>query len=262
MQFPQLSVSSSEQRFSNISVELDRDEAELDSFAKAQAISIDSVLRLAWGLVLRAFTGSQHVCFGYQSMGRHASIEGARHAVGSFANIVPCTYDLSATNSVSECIQLAVEQLEESLDHQHFTIPELHHAIGLKGDERLFNTCLTFTEELTGLKSKFAAATRPSSGSQGYLAPTDLGPGCGCQHSFSRGKAHGRYRYQDPVTGPSSEHHEHFRAGRDRGYALVWRDDREHRPLQRQGLCPDPVMEPRASDTFSCFENGGSRSRV
>jgi hypothetical protein len=82
-----------------------------------------------------------------------------RHAVGSFSNTVTCSYELGAYSSVGAALQMVEEQLSASLPHQHFTLAELQHGMGMKGGERLFNSCLTFTEEPAGLNSKFTTRT-------------------------------------------------------------------------------------------------------
>ncbi|KAK5661597.1 hypothetical protein OQA88_9697 [Cercophora sp. LCS_1] len=157
--FPRLSISPDEQRFTNGCLDLETTAYDLSTFARSHRTTVSAVLRLAWGLVLRCFTGSNSVCFGYQTMGRDDSIEGMRHAVGSFANTIPCNYELAAFSPLTLALQMVEQQLETCLPHQSFTITELQHAMGKKGGDQLFNTCLTFTEEPGGLNSKFTTRT-------------------------------------------------------------------------------------------------------
>lgn len=148
-----------EQRFVNACLELDITSYQLSAFARTHKTTVDAVLRLAWGLILRSFTGSNQVCFGYQTVGRDDSLLGMRHAVGSFANTIACSYELPTYTPLTLSLQMVEEQLQNSLPHQHFTMAELQHAMGTKGGERLFNSCLTFTEEPSGLNSKFTTRT-------------------------------------------------------------------------------------------------------
>ncbi|KAK4237065.1 hypothetical protein C8A03DRAFT_34994 [Achaetomium macrosporum] len=157
--FPRLTVLPDELRFVNTCVELDITSYQLSGFTRTQKTTVDAVLRLAWGLILRCFTGSNQVCFGFQTLGRDDSILGMRHAVGSFSNTVTCSYELGAHTSLAAALQMVEEQLLASLPHQHFTLAELQHGMGMKGGERLFNSCLTFTEEPAGLNSKFTTRT-------------------------------------------------------------------------------------------------------
>ncbi len=121
---------------------------------------MSAILRLAWGLLLRCYTGSNNVCFGYQTSGRDESIEAMmQHAVGAFANTVPCNYELSPFSPLTLALQMVDQQMASCLPHQHFTMAELQHSMGMKGGDRLYNSCLTFTEEPGGLNSKFTTRT-------------------------------------------------------------------------------------------------------
>ncbi|AEO58494.1 non-ribosomal peptide synthetase [Thermothelomyces thermophilus ATCC 42464] len=157
--FPRLTVLPGELGFVNTGVELDITSYQLSGFARTHKSTVDAILRLAWALVLRCFTGSNLVCFGFQTLGRDDSILGMRHAVGSFSNTVACNYELATYSTIAAALHMVEEHLVTCLPHQHFTLAELQHAMGMKGGERLFNSCLTFTEEPAGLNSKFTTRT-------------------------------------------------------------------------------------------------------
>jgi non-ribosomal peptide synthetase component F len=82
-----------------------------------------------------------------------------RHAVGSFSNVVACSYELVPNSTLVAALHMVEEQLAASIPHQHFTIAEIQHRLGMKGGDRLYNSCLTFTEEPAGLNSKFTTRT-------------------------------------------------------------------------------------------------------
>ncbi len=158
--FPRLTIlPDKEARFVSTCVDLEITSYQLAGFARTRQTTVDAVLRLSWALILRSFTGSNRVCFGYQTIGRDDSLIGMRHAIGSFSNTVACNYELGTYNSLSSALQMVEERLLASLPHQHFTIAELEHGMGMKGGEHLFNSCLTFTEEPAGLNSKFTTRT-------------------------------------------------------------------------------------------------------
>lgn len=157
--FPRLTVLPDELRFVNTCVELEITSYQLSGFSRTHKTTIEAVLQLAWALMLKCFTGSSQVCFGFQTAGRDDSILGMRQAVGSFSNLITCNYELGALSTVIAALRMTEEQLFASLPHQNFTITELQHGMGMKGGERLFNSCLTFTEEPGGLNSKFTTRT-------------------------------------------------------------------------------------------------------
>ncbi|KAK1776635.1 hypothetical protein QBC45DRAFT_211717 [Copromyces sp. CBS 386.78] len=157
--FPRLTVSPDEQRFVNSFLNLEITSYELSGFTRSHATTVDAIVRLAWSLVLRCFTGSNAVCFGYQTTGRDDTVSELQNAVGSFANMVACKYELTSYTPLKMALEVIEDQLTASLPHQHFTMTELEHAMGMKGGEHLFNSCLTFTEEPAGLNSKFTTRT-------------------------------------------------------------------------------------------------------
>ncbi|KAK4160274.1 hypothetical protein QBC43DRAFT_114853 [Cladorrhinum sp. PSN259] len=157
--FPRLTVLPDEQRFINSGLELDITSYDLSAFTRTHKTTVAAVLRLAWGLLLRVYTGSNQVCFGFQTAGRDESNVKMRHAVGSFANTVACCFELLTYSPLSLALQKVEDELVQNWPHQHFTMAELQHAMGVKGAERLFNSCLTFTEEPAGLNSKYSTRT-------------------------------------------------------------------------------------------------------
>ncbi|KAK8086111.1 hypothetical protein PG994_001085 [Apiospora phragmitis] len=99
----------------------------LEEFTSKYEIQAASVLRVAWGLVLRAYVGPDAVCFGYRTSGRDIPVKGLSDAVGCFSNTLIH---------------------KDSLHHQHVSVNNIQHALGTKGG-RLFNTCLSFGYENT-----------------------------------------------------------------------------------------------------------------
>lgn len=77
--FPSFSVSTTQARhLESSSLTLsDRDAGQLVSAASTH--TLDALFRTAWALVLRCYTGSDEVCFGYQSSGRQEN----RHSLSS-----------------------------------------------------------------------------------------------------------------------------------------------------------------------------------
>ncbi|SPO05357.1 related to peptide synthetase [Cephalotrichum gorgonifer] len=145
------------------SLKLGIPEADLDAYCRLAAVKRTTVLRLAWGLVLRNYTGSSHVCFGYRHTGRDApqAPVGIDTAVGPFESTIVCSMDLSSHRSLSSAVQSAEDELSVCLPHQFTPVSEIQNALGLSGAP-LFNTCLSFLDEHRGLKSKFNSARAQS----------------------------------------------------------------------------------------------------
>ncbi|KAK7949174.1 AMP-binding enzyme [Apiospora aurea] len=120
----------------------------LEEFAGKYEIQVASLLRVAWGLVLRAYVGSDAVCFGYRTSGRDIPVKGLSDAVGCFSNTLVCSLNLHPSRLMDEVLVISDEIHKSSLHHQHVSVNNIQHALGTKGG-RLFNTCLSFGYENT-----------------------------------------------------------------------------------------------------------------
>lgn len=111
---------------------------------------------LAWGLVLRSFTGLDRVCFGFRTSGRDGKslLEGLRNSVGCIENTVPLSMELFAYKSIQAALRDAKETMLCSLDYLHIHPSEIEQALQLKGVQ-LFNTCMTYVEHSPELRSRF-----------------------------------------------------------------------------------------------------------
>lgn len=150
-------------RYDNVHVEIpDVAAHKVADFCRVYKTTTGSILRLAWGMVLRAITGMSDICFGYRAPGRSATLEGMRSAVGCFANTIAVSFDLSAYKPVAMLLREIEVGYNAALPHQHITMAEIRHALrtGREAagvDIELFNTCLAFTEEPYELSSRFPA---------------------------------------------------------------------------------------------------------
>ncbi|CAI4219717.1 unnamed protein product, partial [Parascedosporium putredinis] len=135
--FPALwSGNNAEGKWQTTTLKLGVSAADLDAFCHPAAVKRATVLRVAWGLLLRAYTGDRKVCFGFRHSGRDLSdarLAGITEAVGGFETELVCSMDLPAHKSLDSV-----------------------NALGLKG-KHLYNTTLSFLDEPKGLlKSKFS----------------------------------------------------------------------------------------------------------
>ncbi|ROW17134.1 hypothetical protein VPNG_01358 [Cytospora leucostoma] len=144
--------SKSPRRYDNVHVDInDVSFHKVAEFAKSYRTTTGAILQLAWGLVLRAVTGTNAVCFGYRAPGRFAALDGMRSAVGCFANIIAVTFDLSPFKPMGIILRQIEDGYNAALPHQHITMAEIRHGLtrGKKGaciDAQLFNTVLAFTD--------------------------------------------------------------------------------------------------------------------
>lgn len=149
-------------RYDHVHVEIPEIAAhKVAEFCRVHKTTTGTILRLAWGMVLRAITGMNDVCFGYRAPGRSATLEGMRSAAGCFANTIAVCFDLSAYKPLGVLLRQIEDGYNAALPHQHITMAEVRHAltVGTKGagiDFQLFNTCFAFTEEPADLSSRYS----------------------------------------------------------------------------------------------------------
>ncbi|CAJ2510586.1 Uu.00g062110.m01.CDS01 [Anthostomella pinea] len=145
--FPSLaSRSAAQPEWHTTSVDLQIPCQRLQSFANGSKVDLSTVLRVAWGLLLRTYLGSDDVCFGYRTSGRDIPVKGLGSAVGPFSTVLPCRIRILSTESVSRVLLRVEDQRMAALHHQHVPVSKIQHELQTKGD-RLFNTSLSFGYE-------------------------------------------------------------------------------------------------------------------
>jgi amino acid adenylation domain-containing protein/non-ribosomal peptide synthase protein (TIGR01720 family) len=116
-------------------------ESQLQSFCQQYGISLGNLFQAAWGLILRAYTGSDQTCFGYMASGRDVAVEGIDDAIGPFINILICRLDLEAKTGAQLVRQMQDDYLN-SVPHQHTSLAKVQHALDMSG-MALFNTVMS-----------------------------------------------------------------------------------------------------------------------
>lgn len=130
-----------------------------NKFRGSTGITLANLFKLAWSLVLRSFTASSKICFGYMTSGRDVPLLGIEDAVGPFINMLVCCLDIVSERSVLETLQGLQSDFIDALPHQRVSLAEIRHSLNLAANDALFNTTLTFPpqveeEEMASIKFK------------------------------------------------------------------------------------------------------------
>ena len=120
-----------------------RNLTELQAFCTQQSATFSNVLQLVWCLLLRTYTGSESVCFGYLSSGRDVPVQGIDRAVGLFISMLVCRMDVGNGMSVFQALEQIQTDYAQSTAHQAYSLGEMQHELQLSG-KSLFNTAFTF----------------------------------------------------------------------------------------------------------------------
>ena len=115
--------------------------AELNRTARELALTLNTVLQTAWGLLLGRLTGRDDVVFGVTVAGRPAELAGVEQMVGLFINTLPLRMQLPPQLPLSALLRQTQERQSALMAHQHLGLAEIQQAAGLG---ELFDTLMVF----------------------------------------------------------------------------------------------------------------------
>jgi len=115
---------------------------ELHTLAENNNVTFANILLTAWALVLRSYTNSSDVCYGYLTSGRNVPIDDIDNAVGAFINMLVSRVELAPSSSLLSLIQNVQSDFIDSMPHQHCSLAQFQHDLGLSG-KSLFNTAIS-----------------------------------------------------------------------------------------------------------------------
>ena len=121
------------------------DSGSLQDFCDAYGVTLSNVCQLAWGLVLRCFTGSDRVSFSYITSGRSAPLEGIHDAVGPFVATLPCCLHLPSTSRVEALLKAISKNTIEGFSHRYGA--DMYDESKISARE-LGNTTMSFQRKL------------------------------------------------------------------------------------------------------------------
>ncbi|KAH7409858.1 hypothetical protein DE146DRAFT_732737 [Phaeosphaeria sp. MPI-PUGE-AT-0046c] len=116
--------------------------AELHTLAERNNVTLANILLAAWTLILRSYTGTSDICYGYLTSGRNVPVDDVENAVGAFINMLVSRTRVTPTASLLDIIHDVQHNFIESIPHQHCSLAQFQHDLGLSG-KALFNTAVS-----------------------------------------------------------------------------------------------------------------------
>ncbi|KAL2911918.1 hypothetical protein HK105_208582 [Polyrhizophydium stewartii] len=116
----------------------------LETVCKAHGVTTSTVLRLAWALVLRHFTRSEHVLFGSVVSGRDGGIDGIDEIVGVLINTIAVPSHLRLDLSIASALAAMQSFSANAIAHSHVGLVNVQSAAGVASDSKLFDTIMVF----------------------------------------------------------------------------------------------------------------------
>ncbi|KAH8892344.1 non-ribosomal peptide synthetase [Thozetella sp. PMI_491] len=127
---------------------------QLHSFCKSYNTTLANLMSAVWAIVLQCFVGTSSedpsVCFGYLNSGRDIPIEGVHDLIGPLITILARRAQVYPSMRVIDLVEKMQDDFARSLPHQHCSLAEIHHALGL-GASPLFNTTVNLQKKDRGL---------------------------------------------------------------------------------------------------------------
>ncbi|MCP1646315.1 amino acid adenylation domain-containing protein/non-ribosomal peptide synthase protein (TIGR01720 family) [Pseudomonas citronellolis] len=116
---------------------------DLAEFARAQKVTLNTLVQAAWLLLLQRCSGQATVAFGATVAGRPADLRGVEEQVGLFINTLPVIASPRAEQPLGQWLQQVQEQNLALREHEHTPLYDIQRWAG-QGGEALFDNILVF----------------------------------------------------------------------------------------------------------------------
>ncbi|WP_433523476.1 amino acid adenylation domain-containing protein [Nocardia pseudovaccinii] len=104
--------------------------AALTNLARTRGVTLNTVIQLAWAIVLGTLTSRDDVTFGAVVSGRSPRIEGVESMIGLFINTVPVRVRLDAAESLGQLLDRIQTEQADLLEHQFVGLTEIERVAG------------------------------------------------------------------------------------------------------------------------------------
>nr|WQM80062.1 non-ribosomal peptide synthetase [Streptomyces sp.] len=109
--------------------------------ARAHGLTVNTLVRLGWAMLLGAHTGRDDVVFGATVSGRPPELPGVEDMVGLLINTIPVRVRLDPSRTVEETLRALRDQQLAVVEHQYADLTRLQR---LAGHGELFDTLVVF----------------------------------------------------------------------------------------------------------------------
>ncbi|KAL4821204.1 hypothetical protein BDW67DRAFT_179907 [Aspergillus spinulosporus] len=127
--------------------------AELRQLSRRESVTVANLVLAAWAIVLREFTRTEDICFGYLSAGRDAPVPGMPDAVGIFINMLCCRVQFTPNQSFADIYRKVQADFLRSIPYQTCSLATVQNELGL-GGQMLFNTALSIQNQMPSASSR------------------------------------------------------------------------------------------------------------
>ena len=115
--------------------------AALERLARRCQVTLNTIMQVAWGIVLSRLTGRSDVTFGVTVSGRPAELAGSDLMIGLLINTLPLRLRLDPRERTEDLLVRLQREQARLLEHQHLGLAEIQR---LAGQGELFDTLTVF----------------------------------------------------------------------------------------------------------------------
>jgi amino acid adenylation domain-containing protein/non-ribosomal peptide synthase protein (TIGR01720 family) len=104
----------------------------LNKVAIRNHVTLNTVLQVAWGIVLGKYCSKQDIVYGVLISGRPPEIEGVESMIGCFINTIPVRITFDGKTKLNELIRNVQDRAIESEPHYYYSLAEIQAESALK----------------------------------------------------------------------------------------------------------------------------------
>ena len=126
-----------------IPIELPEDfTSQLPVFCKKNGLTMATVFQTAWALVLRTYTKTNDIIFGYMTANRDVPIAGIADIVGPLINMLLCRLRIEDSTATSQLLKDVAAEFVDSVEHQYGLVEAVQKTLD-EAPEPIWNTVMS-----------------------------------------------------------------------------------------------------------------------
>src|SRR5215510_6804166 len=138
-------VANGESGYAEEQVWLSAEQSEqVQRFARAQQVTVNTVVQGAWALLLSRYSGEEEVLFGATVSGRPAELAGVEQMVGLFINSLPVRVRVNGEAQAGTWLRELQAQVMELRQYEYSPLVEVQGWSDVKRGQNLFETFVVF----------------------------------------------------------------------------------------------------------------------
>ncbi|MCK4258429.1 MAG: amino acid adenylation domain-containing protein [Halanaerobiales bacterium] len=116
----------------------------INEFCKNHKITANSLMQVAWGILLQKYNNTNISCAGMTVSGRPAGVSGMENMVGLFINTLPVVIQSSHKVTIANLLQKVNRELAEVNEFSYLALPDIQKVSNISSERELFNSVIVF----------------------------------------------------------------------------------------------------------------------